>query len=204
VGSGKYRAFQEAPGPMVYFALAQRRQDVMHLVVRTSGDARGMLPAVGERLASVDPSVEPRLLTFRDHLQQALSLDRLTTTVVSACGLAALVLATMGVYGVIGDGVRRRTPEIGLRIALGAGPAQVLRLVFGEGLHLTLAGALIGLAAAVILSRVAGAWVHGLPPIDLAVVALVAVALAAVVTAAALLPARRALRVSPTVALRAD
>jgi putative ABC transport system permease protein len=205
VRTGKYRTFQEAPEPMVYFSVTQRRAGWLHLVVRTGGDADRLLPVIKERLQSIDSGVDIRwVMTFDEHLAQALTLDRLTTTVVGVCGLGALMMATIGVYGVIGDGVRRRTPEIGLRVALGANTFQVVRLVFSEGLHLTMAGALSGVCAALILARIVRAFVHGLPPVDTVSLAIAPVALLLVVISAAALPTRRALRISPTIALRAD
>ena len=131
-------------------------------------------------------------------------MARILTTVVGACGLAALLLATVGVYGVVGDAVRRRTPEIGLRVALGAPRWRILRLVFSEGLPLTLAGSALGIGGALLLARVLRSFVHAIPAVDLASLAVVPLALLLVVLGAAALPTRRALRVSPTIALKAD
>ena len=100
--------------------------------------------------------------------------------------------------------MRRRTPEIGLRVALGAPSWQILRLVFSEGLPLTVAGSAVGLAASLALTRLLRTFVYAVPSLDLASVAVVPVALLLVVLGAAALPTRRALRVSPTIALKAD
>jgi predicted permease len=206
VGSGKYRTLQEAPEPMVYFPLSQRDQQYMHLLVRTVGSPLPVLPALRQSLAAIDPGlmvsadVPP---TFDRHLAEALTLDRILTTVVAGCGIAALLLATIGVYGVVGDAVRRRTPEIGLRVALGAPNWQILRLVFSEGLPLTAAGSAAGVAITLLLIRVLRTFVHAVPSLDVASLAVVPVALLLVVVGAAALPTRRALRVSPTIALRA-
>lgn len=205
VGSGKYRTLQEAPEPMVYFPLSQHDQQYMHLLVRTAGPPEPVLAAVQQRLQEIDPGVSIRqAFTFDQHLAAALTLDRILTTVVAGCGIAALLLATIGVYGLVGDAVRRRTPEIGLRVALGAPSWQILRLVFSEGLPLTAAGSAVGVALAVLGARVVRSFVHAVPSIDLVSLAIVPVALLLVVLGAAALPTRRALRVSPTIALRAD
>jgi predicted permease len=205
VRTTRYRTFQEPPQPMVYFPLSQRHQGHMHLVARTASDADPVLAPIRERLLASDDGVTIiRTMTFDRYLTEALSIDRLTTTAVTGCGLAAIVLATIGLYGVIADAVRRRTPEIALRVALGARRLQILRLVVGEGLHLTMAGACTGIVAAVLGGRVAGAFVHAVPPIDTLSLALVPVPLAFVVVLAALLPMRRALEISPGLALRAD
>ena len=205
VGSGKYRTLQETPEPMVYFALAQRDQEYMHLLVRTAGSPEPVLAALPGRLAGIDSGLQiRRTVTFDAHLAEALTLDRILTTIVAACGLAALLLATVGVYGVVGDAVRRRTPEIGLRVALGAPSWRILRLVFSEGLPLTVAGSAVGIVVALLLARLLRSFVTAIPAIDLASLAIVPVALLLVVLGAAALPTRRALRVSPTVALQAD
>ncbi|MGH9373566.1 MAG: ABC transporter permease, partial [Vicinamibacterales bacterium] len=198
VGTGKYRTFQEPPEPMVYFPHTQRRQGYMQLVVRTAGDAEALLPIIRASLLSIDQGVDiSPATTFQDHLLQALVLDRLTTAVVAGCGLAALVLATIGVYGVMADGVRRRTPEIGLRMALGASAPQVVALVFREGLRLTVAGAVAGVVASLLLARIVRAFVHAVPPVNAASLAIVPITLALVVIGAAGPPTIRALRISP-------
>lgn len=205
VRTGRYRTFQEAPEPMVYFPLAQSDPTYMHLVVRTAGDPRPTLPVLARILRASDEGADVRwTMTFDDHLREALSLDRLTTIVVVACALAALALATIGVYGVMSDVVRRRTSEIGLRVALGASTLQVITLVFGEGLHLTMAGAIAGVLSAVLLGRIGRSLVDGLPHLDPVSLALVPIVLTLVVAGAAVLPALRALRISPTIALRAE
>ena len=110
----------------------------------------------------------------------------------------------IGVYGVVGDAVRRRTREIGLRVALGAPSLRILQLVFSEGLPLSAAGSAAGVVAALLLSRIMRTFLRDIPPIDLVSLAVVPVALLLVVVGAAAVPVRRALRVSPTVALRAE
>ncbi len=205
VRSGKYRTLQEAPEPMVYFSLIQRDQEYMHLVVRTAAAGEAVAAAVPAMLTGVDSGVRiSRTTTFADHLAEALTLDRILTTVVTACAGAALVLAMIGVYGVVGDAVRRRTPEIGLRVALGAPTLRILQLVFGEGVPLSAVGSAVGIASALLISRVMRTFVHDLPSVDLISLAVVPVALLFVVAGAAVLPVRRALRVSPTIALRAE
>jgi macrolide transport system ATP-binding/permease protein len=205
VRSGKYRTLQEAPEPMVYFPLSQRDQAYMHFVVRTEASPDGVVQALPDLLSSTDRGVEiKRTVTFDQHLAEALTLDRILTTIVAACGLAALILATIGVYGVVGDAVRRRTPEIGLRVALGARSTQILRLVFSEGVPLTMTGCVVGIVAAIALARLARSFVHALPGVDIASLAVVPLALLLVVVGAAAVPTRRALRVSPTIALRAE
>jgi ABC-type lipoprotein release transport system permease subunit len=204
VKSPRYRALQEAPEPTVYFPLSQQDyRGPIHLIVRAE-DAEAMLEPLRAALESAGRPQIFRMLTFNQHLSEALTLDRLATTLVSACALAALVLATIGMYGVVADAVRRRTPEIGLRIALGAGRLQVLRLVFGEGAHLAAGGVLVGIGASVLLQRIGATYVHAFPAVDAGGLAVVPLIVALVVGAAAALPARRALGIDPTVAFRAQ
>jgi putative ABC transport system permease protein len=203
--TARHRTLQEPPEPMVYFPLSQRHLGQLHLVVRTEHAAGPMLDPIRTALETLDPRVQViSMMTFEQHLTEALSLDRFATTTVLACGVAALFLATIGVYGVLADAVRRRTAEIGLRVALGANRAQVLRLVFAEGLHLTVAGVVLGGAAALVLKRIAAIFIFGLPPVNVTSLAAVPVVLVLVVIGAAAVPTTRALRISPTVALRAE
>ena len=205
VRSGRHRTLQESPQPTVYYPMSQRSQGIMHLVVRTDGPADALLDPLRGMLDSLRPPPQVfRVTTFEAHLAEALTLDRVATTIVAVSALAALLLATIGVYGVVTDAVRRRTPEIGLRIALGAGVRQILALVFGEGFHLTFAGLGAGIGLALLLRRVAGAFVTPVPSIQLVTLAAVPVVLCLVVLGAASLPLWRALRISPTVALRTD
>jgi putative ABC transport system permease protein len=205
VRSGRHRTLQESTQPTVYYPMSQRSQGIMHLVVRTDGPADALLDPLRGMLESLRPPPQVfRVITFEAHLAEALTLDRVATTIVAVSALAALFLATIGVYGVVTDAVRRRTPEIGLRIALGAGVRQILALVFGEGFHLTFAGLGAGIGLALLLRRVAGAFMTPVPSIHLVTLAAVPVVLGLVVLGAAALPLWRALRISPTIALRTD
>jgi predicted permease len=205
VGSGRYRTFQEAPEPMVYYPLSQKHQFVMHVLARTAGSPEPVLPLLRERLVAIDRAVDVRWLkTFEDHLEEALVFDRVMTTTVAACGVLALALATIGVYGVIADAVRRRTPEIGLRVALGARRREIVLLVLAEGTTLGGLGALLGVVIAGGATKVLGTFVHGLPPLDVVSVTVVGAGLVLVVVGGAVLPTWRALRISPTIALRAE
>jgi ABC-type antimicrobial peptide transport system permease subunit len=131
-------------------------------------------------------------------------VETLTTTLVGLCGVVSLVLAAIGVYGVMADSVRRRTREIGLRMALGARWVQILRLVFGGALTWTLAGVLGGVFASLGLAATLQAGGYALPAADVLTLAVVPGTLVAVVILAAMMPTQKALRVSPTIALRVD
>lgn len=205
VRNTRTRTLQEVPEPTVYFPVSQREyRGPLHFVVRSDGDAGPLLAPLTTMLESLGPVRIVRTTTFEQHLAEALTLDRLATTLVSACGVWALLLATLGVYGVIGDAVRRRTREIGLRVALGADRRRVIGLVYSEALYLTAGGLAVGCGAALLLERVVRSFVYLLPSIDGVTLAAVLIVLTLAVAAAAAIPAHRALRISPITALRAE
>jgi predicted permease len=205
VRTARYRTLQDEPQPTVYRPLRQDYTHCGHLFVRTAGEAAPLLPAIGRALERIDAGVTiARAVTLDHHLSEALVVDRLTTRIVGLCGLIALIMSVIGVYGAMNDTVRRRTREIGLRLALGAGPAQVVRLVGAETLSLSGAGILLGVAGTFALERLAAALADGRLRVDAATLIQMPGVLAVVVLVAAAVPLRRALAVNPTIALRAE
>lgn len=203
--SGKYRTLQESPRPTIYVPHTQEYAHRTYLFVRTAGDPSAMLDSIGARISAVDGGASiVRAFTLQDHMSQALALDRLTTSLVGVCGLIALALSCIGVYGVVSDAVQRRTREIGLRVALGAGGPRVATLVFVDALYPTSAGLALGFYALFLIGRVVRSFVYGVPAPDVVTLAAASAILVAMVAAAAVPPLRRALRVSPAVALRAQ
>jgi predicted permease len=203
VESAWYRTLQPPPDPVVYFPSSQRYVSGVTLVVRTSGPPAAMLAPVREILQSTDKRTEIiRVVTLDDHLSRSLALERLTTILVAGCGLTTIVLAIFGVYGVVTDGVLRRTRELGIRVALGARPGAIVRLVFVHGLRLAVIGAVTGLVFAFSASYLLQSVLHGAEALDLPTLVAAPSGLALLVLAACMLPVRRALAVNPTVALR--
>jgi putative ABC transport system permease protein len=145
-----------------------------------------------------------RVLTMDDLVSFSVTPQRLGGTLMSAFAGFALLLAAIGLFGVIAYAVSERTHEIGIRIALGAKPAQVCRLVVGQGLTLALIGLLLGMPLALAIGRAASGLLYGVAPDDFATFGGVAVLLACVALAACYIPARRAMRVDPMVALRSE
>ena len=145
-----------------------------------------------------------RVATLAALTSESLALDRLTTTLVGASGLIALVMSTMGVYGIMIDAVHRRTREIGLRVALGAAPLRIAWLVLMEAAYPATVGLVIGGVAAVVVGWLGRVFIYGVPPVDVSAVTIVAAALVGIVALAAVVPLRRALRVHPNIALRAE
>jgi putative ABC transport system permease protein len=172
-------------------------------VVRTTGDPLQLSRALREAVAATDPLVPTGAIRSMDQvLSRSLALRSFMMMLLSIFGGLALTLASVGIYGVIGFAVSQRTREIGVRMALGAKPSDVLRMVLREGMKLVAVGVVLGIAAALVLTRLLGGMVYGVKVRDPLIFALVNVLLVAVSLAACYIPARRATRVDPLVALR--
>ena len=199
----KYRDLREQPLPFIYIPLGQEYQRGMTLLVRTEGDPLSVAPGVRSVMQQLDKSLPLyEVKTMRSHVRAALAVDRMIAVLLGVFGGAALLLAGVGVYGVMSYAVAQRTREIGIRMALGAKPRDVLRLVVGQGMTLILVGGALGLALAFALSRVVSGLLFNLSATDPLTFAGVTLLLAAAALLACYLPARRAARVDPMIALR--
>jgi predicted permease len=177
----------------------------LDLVVKTSSDPIGFVAPIKGEIQAIDkdqPLANVRTLAWR--LDESLAPRRFNMLLLSIFAVTALVLGSVGVYGVMSYMVAERTHEIGIRLALGAGPLRVIRLVLRRCLSLTVWGISIGLAAALALTRVMSGLLYGVSPTDVATFVAAALILTAVAFAAAVLPARRATRVDPISALRCE
>jgi putative ABC transport system permease protein len=203
VGDVRQRHLTQPPEPRVYLSYLQCGANRMNLVVRTQGDPMNLAAAVRSTILSVDPD-QPiySLMTLNQRRAEALAPQRMHMWLSSALGALALALATVGIYGVMSFAVAQRSHEIGVRMALGAQIPDVLRLVVGQGLRLTLAGVVVGLLAALGLTRFLSSLLYGVTPIDPPTFAGVAILLSGIALLACYLPARRAAKVDPMVALR--
>ena len=191
----------ERPG--VYVPFDQSPNTSVGLVLRTAVDPQALGPAVVAAVHAVDPTqVVSDVVTLEHIKRESTASTRLRTALLVVFAALALALAAIGVYGVMSYAVAQRTHEIGVRTALGASPGRVLGLVLGGGLRLTLAGLAIGLGGALMLTRLLGSLVFGITAHDPLTLAGAATALAAVALSACYLPARRAARLDPLVALR--
>ena len=205
VKDGKYVTLDEEARPFFYLNLAQRYQSSPTLIVRTSGNPLDYLPAVRGEVAALDKNLPLYdVKTMRQHLGLALLPARLAGSVLGVFGVVALIMAAAGIYGVMAYSVAQRTREIGVRMALGASAGAVLRLMTRQGMKLTLAGMAIGLAASLALTRLMKSMLFGVSATDPLTFVVVPLLLIMVAMLAALIPARRAARVDPMVALRVE
>jgi putative ABC transport system permease protein len=195
-------------GPLqIFLPLAQRNSSNVGLVVRTAGDPLALASTVERTIHSIDKDLPVKSRSMDQIMGNAIARQRLTLTLLAGLALLALVLAGVGIYGVMSYAVAQRTHELGIRVALGARTTDVLRLVVGQGMRLAVAGVVIGLAAALLLAKLLtsfSALLFGVKATDPATFALIALVLLAVAFVACWLPARRATKVDPLVALRCE
>jgi putative ABC transport system permease protein len=189
--------------PMIYWPYPQFPIIFNNLVVRTDNDPSGVVAAVKSRIWSVDRELPvTRIATMESVLASSVAPRRFNMLLLGLFAAVALALAAVGIYGVISYMVSQRTHEIGIRLALGAKNGDVFRLVIGQGMSLALAGVGLGLMAAFGLTRLMSGLLFGVSPTDGATYIVIAVLLTGVALAACLVPAHRAIKVDPMVALR--
>jgi predicted permease len=201
VADSRYLTLGEEARPQIYWPFGPGAAD-MTIHIRTEADARELAREVPEVLRGVDPHLAARVRPLRSVMSVALFPAEASAAALAALGLVGWALTVAGLYGVVAYTVTRRIPEIGVRVAVGAAPFSVMRLLLRDGLVLTFAGLIAGLALAAVVTPFLGMFLAGVPPHDLTSFALVAVALAATALAASYGPARRGMRLSPIDALR--
>jgi predicted permease len=204
VQDGKYAGLTEDPKPFVSRPLWQSYSGATIVIVRTAADPLRLIALVRDEVRQLDPNLPMASRTLTERMDVPLLPARIAASVLGGFGLLALALVAIGIYGVMSYAVSKRTREIGIRMALGAQRADVLKLVIGQGLMLTLIGMAIGSAAALALTRSMNALLFGVSATDPLAYVGVSVLLAGVALLACYLPARRASRVDPMVALRCE
>ena len=193
----------EAPRPYIYLPFSREYDDMMSVVVRTSGDPTLMLPIIRDEVRGLDERLPVwELKTMREHLGLMLFAPRMGATLLSLFGGLAALLASIGLYGVVAYTASQRTREVGIRVALGARPADVVKLVVGQGMVLVIVGAAIGLGVALVATRPLATFLYGIQATDPLTVFGVSLMLCGVAFVASLIPAMRAARIDPMVALR--
>ncbi|MBK8250107.1 MAG: ABC transporter permease [Gemmatimonadetes bacterium] len=201
----KIRALGEDPVPFLYLAFAQSSISGMTIVARTQGRAEAMIPAVLEVARKLDPDViVMEAKTMERHLAGSLLPHRLGAWVISAFGTLALLLASIGLFGVVSYAVSTRSREVGIRMALGANAEQVVRLMMGGGMRLVGIGAVLGLALSAAAARLLSGVLYGVNASDPLAFVVAPAVLIGVAIAAAWIPARRVTRINPVRAIRAD
>ncbi len=203
--TGKYRALNEPARSFIYVPERQVADRSLTAIVRTTGDPQRLARAIEQASVAVDPMLKPMAaLSLRDYTSAALAVPRVAATLLTATGAIALFLAALGIYGVMSFSVGQRTREIGVRMALGAQPGDVLRLFLGQGMKLAGAGLLFGLAGAMATGSMLASVLVGVSPTDPLSHGFVVAGLAIICFLATYLPSRRAALVNPLVALRQE
>jgi len=196
---------QNAPEPALYLPLAQLPMSALTLVVRTSGDPSPMISAVRSTLRAIDPDIALHdVETLDTTISHSVATPRFQAVLITSFGAIALLLAAIGLYALIAYQVQQRTNEIGIRMALGATTVEVAGLVLRRAATLTVTGVAIGLAGAFAMRKFLSAVLFQISATDPAIYLSVPLLLGVIVLVATYLPARRAMRVDPAVALRTD
>jgi len=201
----KQRGLAQEVYPTTYVGWGTFPITDMAVLVRSSADVATLSAAIRETVQAVDPAMPVYdLRPMEDVVSESVAQPRFYTTLLSAFGGLALLLAALGIYGVISYSVAQRTRELGIRIALGATHDRVLRLVLRQGIGLGVFGVVIGLAGSLWLVHLLAALLYGVQATDTLTFVSVAAVLVGIASVASYLPARRAARVDPVIAMRAD
>jgi predicted permease len=214
VGSVTEAGLSQGKVPVMYVPQSQITDGLTRLgasllplswTIRTSGDPHSVAAAVGREFESLDATLSPSHVEGMDQvIAESNTRQNFNTLLLTVFALIALLLAAVGIYGLMAYTVEQRTQEIGIRMALGANQGKIMRLVLGQGMRLAIVGTVLGLAAAYGLTRFLSNFLYGVKPSDPLAFSMVAVTLIAVVLLAAFVPTRRAMRVDPVIALRQE
>jgi putative ABC transport system permease protein len=203
VGDARHHTLETEPEPRAYDLFEQSSSSSMFIAVRTAGDPSRLANAARQQARELEPEAPVYLLATMDELvARSTATRRFSMLLVGGFALIALLLAAVGIYGVLSFAVSERRQEIGIRIALGARRFDILRLIVGQALALTGAGMLIGLTGSLLLTRFMTNLLYGVSPTDPRIMLMVAMALTLVALLACYIPARRATKVDPMAALR--
>ena len=203
VSDVNYEALDMQPYPQMYVSYLQSPQWVTSLIIKTDGEPTAALPAIREIMKEIDRS-QPLydVRTMNDVLSESISRPRFNSQLISLLTAIALILTVVGIYGIISYSVSHRTHEIGIRLALGALPIDILRMVIAHGLKIALLGIAIGLAAALMLTRLIRSLLYQVSATDPLTFIAMPMVIAVVAIAACYIPARRATRIDPMISLR--
>jgi macrolide transport system ATP-binding/permease protein len=208
IQDGKYQTLSEE-GRLFFYTNLEDDQGgsgmSLSLIVRTPNEPQSVIAAIRREFGRLDRNLPIfNVKTMTEHMNSPLFPARVIATLLGSFGLLAMLISAIGLFGVISYAVNRRTHEIGIRLALGAQPWSILRLITGQGLKLTLMGLALGLAGALALTRALSPFLYGISAVDPLTFILISLLLTCVALLACYLPARRAMRVDPLIALRSD
>ena len=204
VGDIRHSSLEEQPRPEIYISYLQGPPTSPFMTVRTSGDPAALIQAVRETAVGLGADPPYNVSTLNTLRSESVAMRRFTVLLAGLFGVLALVLAAVGIYGVMALVVAERTDEVGVRMALGAMPSQILTMIVGQAGRLGAIGVAIGLAGGLALAQLARTLLFGVAPTDIVTFIAVPVLLLAVELAAALVPARRATKISPSQAMRTN
>ncbi len=205
VGDVRIIGLSDASVDQIYLPQLQSPVTLMGLVVRSNSQSASIVDAVRRKLREIDPELSfSTILSMDDMLSKSVARPRLTTEFVSVFAALALLLAALGTYGVLAYSVAQRTREMGVRMALGAGQSEIIKLVVGQGMRLVLVGVAVGFVAALLLTRLIQTLLFGTKAADPVTFSAVAILLVIVGLIACYVPARRAAGVDPVLALRSE
>jgi predicted permease len=205
VGDVRHLGLSKAPTPAVYFPHFIGPRIVTTVVARTDGDPAALAASVRQVIRDIDPNQPVRSIApLREVMADSIARDRFFTVVFVVFGTLALVLAVIGVYGVLAYAVGQRTSEIGVRMALGARAADILGMVMGSGMRLVVVGIAVGAIAALFLTQLLASQLYSVSANDPATFVAAPLGIAAVALLACYVPARRAIHIEPTTALRQE
>jgi predicted permease len=206
VANVKHRTVRETTIPEMYVPYTQKpwpSMSTMHVAVRTRGEAAALMTSVRSAIHTIDPDLPiARVATLSSIVDDAMAQPRFSMLLIAAFGAVALALACVGLYGAVSYSVVDRAQEIGIRIALGADRRTILAMVLRQAVRVTGAGIGVGLAIALVMLRMMTSFLYGIEPTDAPTFALVSLTLFGVALAACCIPARRAMRVDPIIAMR--
>jgi predicted permease len=205
VADERQSGLDKRPQPTAYSSIAQRQQNPLTFVIRSAAAPEAVISAARRTVAEVDKDLAlTSVTTLSDLVEGSLEGHRFRTTLLSGFAVIALLLAALGIYGVLAYFVSQRSRELGIRIALGARPMELCGLVVGQGLRPVVAGAVAGIAGAMALTTLMETLLFGVEPIDLATYATAMAALTLITASACAVPALKAMRVDPLAALREE
>jgi putative ABC transport system permease protein len=202
-GDVKQNGLTKETKPHTYEPFAQAPNQFMTLIVRSSTDPSSLVPAIRSQVLALDSELPLQRVTTLDRvIANSIRQQRFTSLVLSVFAVVALLLAAAGLYGVISYSVAQRTHELGIRAALGAQVKDVMQVVLRQGMAYVIAGEVIGIVGAFVLTRLLGGLLFGVTPTDVTTFVAVTIVLTLVASVACYIPARRATKVDPLVALR--